>query len=121
MDFGKIVLGPENKGVDQKALAATSMSGFADFGFLDIAGWSGSDGDDISLAEVFGTGKLFRALKSCDTSEGVVYVRTENNFSNGYVPYPMNAGEKDILLTPITHIRASGSISGVIVFWQEVA
>jgi len=120
MEYGKIILGPEFKGVDQKAVLALASSGFSDFGYLDISGWSDSDGDDISLDEVFGTNKLFRALKSTDSSSGIVYVRTLNDFSDGYVPYPLNAGEKDIMLAPITHIRKSGSISGIIVFWQTL-
>lgn len=119
MEYGKFQPGLYS-GVDQKSLTQLALSGFADFGFLDIDGWSESDGDDIELAEVFGTGKLFRAVKSTDSSAGTLYVKTLNNYSDGYVPYPLAAIEKDNLLTPITHVRKSGSISGVIVFWQNI-
>jgi hypothetical protein len=119
MEYGKYQEGLYS-GVDQKALVQLALSGFADFGFLDISGWSDSDGDDIELAEVFGTEKLFRAVKSTQATAGTLYVKTLNHYNDGYVPYPMAAREKDNLLTPITHIRKSGSISGVIVFWQNI-
>lgn len=117
--FGKILNGPNNRGVSKDAADTMAASGFSDFGVLDISGWSGAD--DIDLSAVFGTGKVFRAVKSTDSSDGSLYVKTLNDYSEGYVAYPLKSGEKDILLTPITHIRQTSSITGVIVFWQEYA
>lgn len=118
MDYGKAVRRCEYKGVDKELISQLANAGFSDFAYLDIS--SSSYGDDISLADVFGSNKIFRAIKSCDASDGDIYIRTLNDYSEGYVPYPIKSGEKDVLLTPITHIRQSGSISAVIVFWQVI-
>lgn len=109
MEYGK---------VDSRSVVQLSSSGFEDMGFVDI-GDSDSD-EDISLSDLFGQDKLFRAVKSTDSSDGVLLVKTLNDFSAGYVPYPIRSYEKDLLLVPITHIKKTGSISGVIVFWQSI-
>ncbi len=115
MDYGTFKEGPAT-GVDPRPLTQLALSGFADFAEIDIS--DSSSDEDISLEDLFGADKLFRAVKSTDSSDGVLLVRTRNNYSAGYVSYPLAAGEKDVILTPITHIKKTGSISGVIVFWQ---
>jgi hypothetical protein len=117
MEYGKYQKGLYN-GVDQRAINQLAMSGFADFAEVDIS--DSSFDEETSLADLFGTDKLFRAVKSTDDSDGVLLVKTLNNYSNGYVAYPLKSGEKDLLLTPITHIKKTGSISGIIIFWQNI-
>ena len=117
MEYGKFQPGLYS-GVDQKSLTQLALSGFADFAEVDIS--DSSFDEETALSDLFGTDKLFRAVKSTDSSDGVLLVKTLNNASGGYVAYPLKAGEKDLILTPITHIKKTGSISGVIVFWQNI-
>jgi hypothetical protein len=117
MLFGKVLKGVALRGVDQRAVAMMANAGFSDFAELDIAGHVN---EDIELAVEFGASKVFRAAKSTSATDGKLYVRTAEDYTDGYVGLPLAAGEKDIFHAPITHIRKSGSISGVIVFWQEL-
>ncbi len=117
MEYGKFKKGLYS-GKNKDALIELALSGFADFAEVDIS--DSSFDEETALADLFGTDKLFRAVKSTDSSDGVLLMKTLNDYSNGYVAYPLKAGEKDNLLTPITHIKKTGSISGVIVFWQNI-
>ncbi|MCE5224891.1 MAG: hypothetical protein LLG05_03435 [Porphyromonadaceae bacterium] len=111
MDYGKLINGP-----DVAYVMKMAFSGFADMTKVDI---SGSEVEEIDLSVLIGTKKLFRGLKSTDSSDGDVLIKTKGNYSYGYVPYPLKSGEKDIVLLPFTHIKKTGSISGVIVYWQD--
>ena len=107
--FGKI--GTMDDGMSLTA----ANSGFCDMQAIDIFG---SSDEDIDVVTLLGGNVVVRGFKA--TSAGNLLLKTVENDSDGYVTYPMQSGEKDILLPPIAFIKKTGSIAGVIAYYQKI-
>jgi len=97
-----------------------AVAGFADIRAVDISGSSDEDIDLVALLSGTGYRAVVRGFKSTDSVAGNLLIKTLANGSAGYVSFPMQAGEHDNLLVEVTHIKKTGSISGVIAFYQKV-
>jgi hypothetical protein len=84
---------------------------------IDISGHSDAE---IDIVAELGGNVIVRGVVNDSGSDGSIYLMTLENDSDGYIAYPMAAGEKDVLLLPITHVRKSGSISSAIFKYQKI-
>ena len=92
-------------------------SGFCDMQAIDI---SASAEEDIDVVAMLGGNVVVRGFKSTHSADGNLLLKTIEDDTGGYVTYPLGAGEKDIMLLPISHIKKTGSIPGVIAFYQKI-
>lgn len=92
-------------------------AGYYDMQYINI---SESLSEDISLDDLLGADTVVRDLKSCDTSAGDIILKTKNNESDGYVTIPVEARERIGTMPAVKFIKKTGSVSGVIAFYQKI-